>query len=148
MGRHVVSPTTTGNLPPTPQGSQVPKVLLQSLDRKVTTEDVQMAVLTRWDTYSAWRGHAFFGRARPRILRGLGRGKARFPRAFFLAPELLGRLPCRSALRRYGERLDVPQLSQERILIVVATARYDLPLLVEVADFTEGQRHFASGRLH
>src|SRR6266581_1253174 len=107
MGRHVVSPTTTGNLPPTPQGGQVPKVLLQSLDRKVTTEDVQMPVLTRWDTYSAWRGHAFFVRARPRILRGLGREKARF-HAHFLAPELPGRLPCRGALRRYGERLDVP----------------------------------------
>jgi hypothetical protein len=30
----------------------------------------------------------------------------------------------------------------------VATARYDPPLLVEVADCTEGRRHLAAGRLH
>jgi len=59
MGRHVVSPTTTGNLPPTPQGGQVPKVLLQSLDRKVTTEDVQMPVLTRWDVFCEARSRVF-----------------------------------------------------------------------------------------
>ena len=46
------------------------------------------------------------------------------------------------------ERLDVTELSQERVLIVVATARYDPPLLVEVADLAEWQRHLAPSRPH
>ena len=67
--RHVVSPTTTGNLPRNPQGGQVPKVLLHSLDRKVTAADVQMPGRTRGDTNSAWRGPKFFLRCGSRILR-------------------------------------------------------------------------------
>jgi hypothetical protein len=43
-----------------------------------------------------------------------------------------------------SESLYVPKLGQERVLIVVATARH---LLVEVADFTEWQSHPTSGRL-
>jgi hypothetical protein len=54
---------------------------------------------------------------------------------------------CR-VLRCHGERLDVPELSQESVLIVVTAARYHPPLFIEVADFAEGQRHFAPGRLH
>ncbi len=53
-----------------------------------------------------------------------------------------------AALRCDSKRLDVAALSQECVLIVVATARYDPPLLVEMADFAEGQRHLATGRLH
>jgi len=36
--------------------------------------------------------------------------------------------------------LDVTELSQECVLVVVATAGYDLPLLVEVADLAEGHQ--------
>ena len=54
---------------------------------------------------------------------------------------------CR-VLRCHGERLDVAELRQQGVLIVIAAARYYLPLLVKVADFAKGQRHLATGRLH
>ena len=41
----------------------------------------------------------------------------------------------------------MPKLRQECVLIVVAAARHDPPLFVEVADFAERQRHLPlSGR--
>ena len=48
------------------------------------------------------------------------------------------------SLGHVSERCRVPKLRQERVLIVVATARYNLPLLIEVTDFAEPQRHPAS----
>jgi hypothetical protein len=64
-----------------------------------------------------------------RILRRLQEGKAR-SRAPFLVT--IARL-CGD-----GERLDVPQLGQEGVLVVVAAARYHPPFSVEAHDFTEG----------
>jgi hypothetical protein len=43
------------------------------------------------------------------------------------------------------QRLHVPELSEKRVLVVVATARYDAALLVEAGDFTERHRHLAPG---
>ncbi len=42
-------------------------------------------------------------------------------------------------LRCRGQRLEVAELGQERVLVVVTTSGYDPPLFVEVADFAEGQ---------
>jgi hypothetical protein len=64
-----------------------------------------------------------------RILRRLREGKAR-SRAPFLVTV--------ARLCGDGERLDVPQLGQEGVLVVVAAARYHPPFFVEVHDFTEG----------
>jgi hypothetical protein len=72
-------------------------------------QDVQMPGSTRGVTNSAWLGHAFFVRARPRILCGLG-GKRRVG-ARLLAFVLVIVSTCCPALRRHGERLDVPELS-------------------------------------
>ncbi len=46
-----------------------------------------------------------------------------------------------------GERLYVLKLGQEHVLIVVAAARHDLPLFVEVADFAKRQRYPPAGGL-
>jgi hypothetical protein len=43
--------------------------------------------------------------------------------------------------------LYVAKLGQERVLIVVAAARHNPPLVVEVADFAEWQRHAVAGGL-
>ena len=39
----------------------------------------------------------------------------------------------------------MPKLRQECVLIVVATARHNPPLFVEVADFAKRQRHLSPG---
>src|SRR5260370_11375084 len=70
-------------------------------------------------------------------------GKARRGRSFCVADDLPN---CRAS-SCFGERLDVPKLRQECVLIVVATARHNPPLFVEVADFAERQRHLSPGRL-
>jgi hypothetical protein len=43
--------------------------------------------------------------------------------------------------------LHVPELGQEGVFVVVATARYHPPFFVEVADFTEASRQLAPGWL-
>ena len=64
------------------------------------------------------------------------------------APFLVGGvLPSCRALGGGWERLYVAELNQERVLIVVAAAGHNPPLLVEVADFTERERNPASGGL-
>ncbi len=45
------------------------------------------------------------------------------------------------------ERCRVPKLRQERVLIVLAAARHNFPLVIKVADFAEWQRHPASSGL-
>ena len=70
----------------------------------------------------------------------LMRGKARGARL------LVGDdLPNLIASSRFGKRLNVPKLRQQCVLIVVATARDNPPLFVEVADFAERQRHLSPG---
>ena|ERR1700693_1820117 len=50
-----------------------------------------------------------------------------------------------STLGCRGKRLDVPELSQERVLVVVAPRRYNTPFFVKVTDLAERQRHSAAG---
>ena len=75
------------------------------------------------------RGRGFRRRSGSRILRGFETEKARGERApFDVVVRFLG----------YGcERFYVPELSQQCVLIVVAAARHNSPLLVEVTDFAE-----------
>jgi hypothetical protein len=71
-------------------------------------------------------------------LRGFGAEKARFDAPFGDGFRSL----CRN-----GERLHVPELGQKRVLIVVANARHNPPLCIELTDFAERQRHPASSWL-
>lgn len=74
-------------------------------------------------------------RGRSRILHGFGGEKARFDAPFGDGFRSL----CRNA-----ERLHVPELGQKRVLIVVANARHNPPLFIELTNFAEWQRHAAS----
>jgi hypothetical protein len=123
---------------------KVPKVLRRS-PRRVKAEDVRLPGSTGWREFRVARSRtsrdvevadsAFFWREK----------KARriAPLQFVLV--MRSRLPGSGC---HFERLDVSELSQKRVLIVVATARFDPPLLVEVADLAEGQRHLAPSRRH
>src|SRR5438876_8143503 len=64
-------------------------------------------------------------------------------RAFCVADDL----PNCPASSRLSNGLYVSKLRQECVLIVVATARHNPPLLVEVANFAERQRHLSPSGL-
>src|SRR6266704_368582 len=102
--------------------SQVSKVPRHSPDRRVTLEGVRVPSLTCPGTMRMWS------------VKGQRRGA-------HLCPFVLVKCSRTAGLCRDGKRLDVPELGQEGVLIVVAPPRHNSPLLVEPADFAEGQRH-------
>ena len=81
-------------------------------------------------TEFAWSGLEFFGA-------WLLKGKAALPPLVRVGWSTLG---CRC------KRLDVPELSEERVLVVVAAARHNPSLFIELAYFTERQRHATACR--
>ena len=70
-------------------------------------------------------------------------GKGALPRAFVMVGwSYSSTLGCR------GKRLDVPELSQERVLVVVAAPGHDPSLFVELTNLAERQGYPATGRRH
>ena len=81
----------------------------------------------RWIADSAW------------LLREKARSHAPFVMVGWSYSSTLG---CR------GKRLDVPELSQERVLVVVAAPGHDPSLFVELTNLAERQGYPATGRRH
>lgn len=138
--------TVMANLPWNPPGSQVPKVLRRTPPKGQDQRcpDARLDTLGR-EFYAA---RSRISRdVRSRILLVLGGRKRRVGSRLCSLYFCIGDAFSASGLRLPFRAVGCDR-SQQRVLIVVATARYDPPLLVEAADLAEGQRHLAPSRPH